>query len=92
MPPTPSPSNTNPQPTNPGPPRPTTPRSHSSHPIFGPDSYDIDLLEEAAVVEWYAQAPDQKDGARKTVREAAAPFIKWLQEAEEDPKANSSSK
>ena len=39
---------------------------------------DIDLLEEVAVAEWYALAAGLKDGAGKKVREAAAPFVKWL--------------
>ena len=51
--------------------------------VLGPGSYDIGLLEEAAVVEWCAQTVVQQDGAFKKVREAASPFIKWLQEATE---------
>ena len=46
--------------------------------------YDIDILEEAAVLKWYAQAPEPKDGAGRKVRKAAAPFIKWLREADEE--------
>ena len=42
--------------------------------------YDIDLIEESVVLKWHAEAPDDDDGRK--VRAAAAPFIKWLHEAE----------
>ena len=47
--------------------------------------YEIDLLEEAAVLKWHNAGAGPKATARgKAAREAAAPFIKWLREAEEE--------
>ena len=48
-----------------------------------PRRYDIDVLEEAVVLQWHAKVLRKKDDAGKMVREAAAPFIKWLREAKE---------
>ena len=45
--------------------------------------YDIDLLEADVVLEWHAQGGESttaKSAAAK-VREAAGPFVNWLQEA-----------
>ena len=55
--------------------------------------YEIDLLEEAAVVKWHAKLADADEGFhslewREKVREAAAPFMKWLETAEEESSAD----
>ena len=42
--------------------------------------YDIDLVEEDVVLRWHSDTREDDEG--KKVREAAAPFIKWLKEAE----------
>ena len=44
--------------------------------------YDIDLIEESVVLKWHAKVPDDDDDEGKKVRAAAAPFVKWLNEAE----------
>ena len=49
--------------------------------------YDLDLIEEAEVLKWHAQAPGEEGDAGKRAREAAASFIKWLREAEEESSA-----
>ena len=46
--------------------------------------YEIDLLEEEEELKWAAKSPGPKDDAGRQARAAAAPFITWLQEAEED--------
>ena len=51
--------------------------------------YDSDLLEEQVVLKWHAQASNlpERDHEGKRVRTAAAPFIKWLQEADQESSA-----
>ena len=46
--------------------------------------YEIDLLEEEEVLKWAAKSPGPKDDAGRQGRAGAAPFVTWLQEAEED--------
>ena len=55
--------------------------------------YDSDLLEEQVVLKWHAQASNlpERDHEGKRVRTAAAPFIKWLQEADQESSARPTS-
>ena len=52
--------------------------------------YEIDLLEEPEVVKWHAGLSADDEGSfhsvawREKVREAAKPFIEWLEKAEEE--------
>ena len=51
--------------------------------------YDTDLVDESLITAWYAKKSAGRvlgvsDEAAAAVRAAAAPFIKWLEEADED--------
>lgn len=48
--------------------------------------YDEDIVEEKAILEWAAK-PSRKYASKEViadVRRRAAPFLEWLQQAEED--------
>ena len=47
--------------------------------------YDIDMLEEDVVILWSRSRRPAHAEVDMKVREAAAPFIKWLREAEVEP-------
>lgn len=46
--------------------------------------YDCDALSEEKIIEWYENDLDEKEANVQALKKAVMPFIKWLQEAEED--------
>ncbi|XP_051169082.1 translation initiation factor eIF-2B subunit epsilon [Leptopilina boulardi] len=46
--------------------------------------YDCDTLSEEKIIEWYENDLDEKEANVQALKKAVMPFIKWLQEAEED--------
>lgn len=52
--------------------------------------YDIDVLSEEKILEWYKSSDKNVDEFQnnKIIRTAIQPFIKWLEEAEEDSSAS----
>jgi ribosomal protein L12E/L44/L45/RPP1/RPP2 len=47
--------------------------------------YEFDVAEEAAILEWAAEAAKAPAGSRTSARHAqCATFLNWLREAEED--------
>ncbi|XP_022108135.1 translation initiation factor eIF-2B subunit epsilon-like [Acanthaster planci] len=50
--------------------------------------YEADVLSEEAILHWYSNTPSSDDAvasaSRKQIRTQVQPFIKWLQEAEEE--------
>lgn len=42
---------------------------------------DVDVLSEEVILEWFAEAQKSQ---REGIWQKAAPFVKWLQEAEEE--------
>ena len=58
--------------------------------------YDSDLVDESLITAWYAKKSAGRvlgvsAEAAASVRAAAAPFIKWLEEADEDDSDGSES-
>lgn len=50
--------------------------------------YDKDILSEDKILEWYKSSDKDVDSQEEKVRTAIKPFIKWLEEAEEDSSGN----
>lgn len=46
--------------------------------------YDRDILSEEKILEWQKSEIDETDTYRRKVKDAVQPFIKWLNEAQED--------
>ncbi|KAK9768397.1 translation initiation factor eIF-2B epsilon subunit, GEF [Basidiobolus ranarum] len=46
--------------------------------------YEFDLVDEDSVIAWYNLGTDDLDDQEKKLREMAAPFITWLEQADED--------
>jgi translation initiation factor 5 len=46
--------------------------------------YDLDIVEEDAVLEWADKVPKKKKELAKEIREKAAPLLNWLRTAEEE--------
>nr|XP_054756669.1 translation initiation factor eIF-2B subunit epsilon-like [Lytechinus pictus] len=46
--------------------------------------YDADILSEEVILKWYGRMDQDADARRRDVRSKLAPFITWLQEAEEE--------
>jgi len=53
-------------------------------PVIFKDFYDIDLVEEDNILEWYDESPDSS-----IVKQKCEPFITWLKTAEEDSESES---
>lgn len=73
----------------------THPSLQAKFPIVLKKLYDADVLDEQVILEWHAAGIDDvdrdlnipddvTDDMRATLLEATKPFIKWLQEAEEE--------
>jgi hypothetical protein len=50
--------------------------------------YQIDLIEEDAILQWFETLEDAA-GPLKKIKDAAQPFINWLNEAETDEEEES---
>jgi translation initiation factor 5 len=46
--------------------------------------YDLDIVEEEALLEWADKVPKKKKELAKEIREKAAPLLNWLRTAEEE--------
>lgn len=46
--------------------------------------YDLDIIEEDALLEWADKVPKKKKELAKEIREKAAPLVNWLRTAEEE--------
>jgi len=53
-------------------------------PVIFKDFYDIDLVEEDTILEWYDESPDSS-----IVKQKCEPFVTWLKTAEEDSETES---
>jgi translation initiation factor 5 len=53
----------------------------SKTPLIIKQLYEIDLLDEDSILDWFESLEDAA-GPLKKIKEAAQPFINWLNEAE----------